>query len=96
MYFAGIGVLLAYGMDAQRYTGMKDRDVIHELVKNLAKVFQVPVDYVRSRLLDYVIKRWATDPNQLGGFANEGPNGVSTFLYCSAANVSSIKNTSER
>ena len=82
-YFPGIGVLLAtyaYAMDATRYTGMEDKDVIYELVKNLAKVFHVSVDYIHSRLLDYVIKRWGTDPNQLGGFAGEGANGVSTYF----------------
>ena len=63
-------------MTSQRYTGMSDDDVVTEMVDNLAVVFNKTVDFVRGRLVQHVIKRWGTDPYQLGGFATEGPNEV--------------------
>ena len=60
---------LAYGTDSQRFTGMKDEDVVSELVRDVAMFFNKTKEYIKDKLDDHVIKRWGTDPYQLGGFA---------------------------
>ena len=60
---------LAYGTDSQRFTGMKDEDVVNELVRDVAMFFNKTKEYIKDKLDDHVIKRWGTDPYQLGGFA---------------------------
>ena len=78
--FSGLGVLLssyAYGMTSQRYTGMSDDNVVTEIIANLALVFNKTEDFLRGRLVQNVIKRWGTDPHQLGGFAVQGAHEVS-------------------
>ena len=74
-----MGVLLAayaHGMDSQRYTGMDDESVISEMVYGLATVFNTSETFIRNKLIDYVIKRWGTDPFQLGSYASLFPNQV--------------------
>ena len=60
---------LAYGTDSQRFTGMKDEDVVDELVRDVAMFFNKTKEFIKDKLDDHVIKRWGTDPYQLGGFA---------------------------
>ena len=56
-------------MDAKRYTGMTDHDVINEISHNLADMFKLPYTQVRNKLVDHVIQRWLLDKNYLGSFA---------------------------
>ena len=64
-------------MTSQRYTGMSDDNVCREIIENLAIVFNTTEDFLRGRLVQHVIKRWGTDPHQLGGFAVQGAHEVS-------------------
>ena len=51
---------------------MADEDVVDEMVEGLAAVFNVSQKYIRGQLIDHQIKRWALDPNTLGGFVEAG------------------------
>ena len=59
----------AYGGDSQRFTGMKDEDVVDELVRDVAMFFNKTKEFIQDKLVDHAIKRWGLDPHQLGGFA---------------------------
>ena len=76
---AGLGVLIgtyAKGRDALRYTGMRDADVLKEIIHNLADVFNTSAPLLKDQLVDYVIKRWGLDPYALGSYPFAGAHEV--------------------
>ncbi len=69
-------VLLAsytWGKDADRHSGMSDDDVINECLKDIAKIHQRSLKYVKRQFRSGTVKRWAIDDNTLGAFAMFGP-----------------------
>lgn len=74
-----VAVLLAsysVGPDAMRITGMDDRDVVEMIIRQIAEMFTKTYLEVRSQVMDWVVKRWGTDPYALGAFAVAMPGEV--------------------
>ena len=69
-------VLLAsysFGHAADRHSGMSDDDVIAECLRDLAKIHQRALKYVKRQFRSGVVKRWGVDENSLGAVAYFGP-----------------------
>ena len=77
----------ANGGDSQRFTGMKDGDVVDELVRDVAMFFNKTKEFIQDKLVDHAIKRWGLDPHQLGGFA---------YLHAHEVLLKQITNASNR
>lgn len=79
---SGIGVLLVdyvYKMDAQRYTGMSDEEIIYELIQDLAHLAKVDYLTMKGRMVSHRIQRWVMDEYALGGFAFLGQGEYSQY-----------------
>lgn len=69
-------VLLAsytFGKDANRYSGMSDDNVIDECLRDIAKIHQRSLEYVKQQFHSGAIKRWGVDENTLGAFTMFDP-----------------------
>ncbi len=69
-------VLLAsytWGKDANRHSGMSDEAVINECLRDIAKIHQRSMEYIKEQFHSGIIKRWAVDENTLAGFVVYDP-----------------------
>ena len=65
-------VLLAsytWGKNADRHSGMSDEAVINECLRDISKIHQRSLEYIKDQFHSGTVKRWAVDENTLGAFA---------------------------
>ena len=62
-----------WGSDADRHSGMSDDDVIDECLKDIAKIHQRTMEYVKQQYHSGIVQRWGIDQSTLGAFAMFSP-----------------------
>jgi monoamine oxidase len=58
-----------WGIDADRFDGLSDDDVIDQVLEDLSAVHDRDLEFLKKNLREGIVKRWANDPNTLGAFA---------------------------
>ena len=68
-------VLASYtwGRYADRHAGMSDDDVITECLRDIAKIHQRSLEYIKLQFHSGVVQRWGSDHSTLGAFAMLDP-----------------------
>ena len=61
--------LYTRGIDANRFDGLSDDDVIDHVLEDLSAVHDRDLEFLKKNLREGIVKRWANDPNTLGAFA---------------------------
>ena len=73
-----------WGIDADRFDGLSDDDVIDQVLEDLSAVHDRDLEFLKKNLREGIVKRWANDPYTLGAFAMFTPYQVRlSFLHFS-------------
>jgi L-amino-acid oxidase len=73
--------LYTRGIDANRFDGLSDDDVIDHVLEDLSAVHDRDLEFLKKNLREGIVKRWANDPYTLGAFAMFTPY-QGNFLNC--------------
>ena len=61
------------GKDANKLDGMSDNDIIAECLKDLSKIHQRELSFVKKEFRTGVVKRWAKDKHTIGAYTSFEP-----------------------
>uniref|UniRef100_A0A8C0G4W6 Amine oxidase n=1 Tax=Chelonoidis abingdonii TaxID=106734 RepID=A0A8C0G4W6_CHEAB len=70
---SGLGVILAsytWGDDAEFFIPLSDEKCVDVVLEDLAKIHQLPKDYIQRVCNKYVIKKWGLDRYSMGSYVS--------------------------